>query len=156
MPEESFYIWLAGFLDGEGWFGLRISYPNGKERRPYPRISMSVSQSVPNDWIIDEISDKIDGGGVYYSERQSRFGFGVIEKSKKFEIVNWQLYELLPKILPYLKVKKRQAELQYELLSLMKENKGKCQPVEIISKTIEFQGLVSSLNSKKSIYSNGD
>ena len=113
-PEEAAYI--AGFLDGEGHIGIvRRNY--GKAHA-YMRPIVQVGQvnRLPLDWICNRIGQH---SGM---ERRAN-------KHPHRDFYNLRLHAgtarwLLPQILPYLVLKRRQAEVVLEFLAMSSVSKN--------------------------------
>ena len=96
MPLKKDYIYLAGFIDGEGC--IRVNNA--------PRLHITNTNKDIMDWIKDNF------GGYLWAEEKS-----YIENAKTryiWEISSRKLLVLLLEILPYLRVKKPQAKLVTE------------------------------------------
>lgn len=97
MRNEFDWAWLAGFMDGEGYFGL-ITRIIGK-KRIYPQVQIQVSQKdeLVIGWIHQNWGGRIDTPGENYWR------------------VSWtnqkDVARMCRGVLPYLKVKKNRAEL---------------------------------------------
>jgi hypothetical protein len=103
MTKKEFYIWLAGFIDGEGMIG--ISRRNGK----YPCYIILISITNTDKKTICMIRETLGYGYL----QQVVAGKGHLGKKDiwrvRFDKINARI--LLPKILPYLMVKRIQAEI---------------------------------------------
>jgi len=100
MENEHFWSWLAGFIDGEGSIGLRRN-TLPKQRFAYKHYlslaqkDMSVLEFVKSN-IGGCITTEICKGRTYYH-------FFLYNRQK--------LLEILPRVIPFMKVKRKQAEL---------------------------------------------
>jgi len=104
---ERFWIYLAGLLDGEGYFGFNYvgSYPNQHRLTPYfaPRVTISLT----NEKLLRFLKEYI--------------GFGCLRKVKVYNKKHkdcWTLlfpslmaYKVVKKIYPFLILKRRMAKL---------------------------------------------
>lgn len=105
--KEAAYI--AGFIDGEGWFGVSRRVRKWADGEGvYLRPVGSVSQKIraPLEWIAERTGGSISVGkrDKWEPVHQLRFHSGVLR---------W----LIPEVMPYLLVKKRQAELVLQFLT---------------------------------------
>ena len=91
-------IYLAGIVDGEGC--VSVSY---KTKARHERIRLTVSNTDRN--LIDWLTSRV-GGCV--SKNQGR---GNRKPAYHWEVYTDNAFKLLTELLPYLKLKKRQAEL---------------------------------------------
>lgn len=107
-PEQAAY--LAGLLDGEGHFGLIKLLNNGPRGYCYSvRIGTGMASSV-----LVELYDELKVGRVFYKKRPD---------PRHKDMWFWNIganggRALLPLLMPYLRVKKRQAELLMVYLQL--------------------------------------
>lgn len=105
--------WIAGFIDGEGSI---ILYLNKAENRIKPIISIGITAKEPVEFLKSKC-----GGSTY-------FMYSKDERWK--DRWNWQLLgslqiqELLTAILPYLRVKKAQAQSVLKWLHVRKKRGG--------------------------------
>ena len=109
------YAWIAGFFDGEGCLSMSFSpTATSYQNRGQHRLTISLTQNdrAPLDWV-----SSIFGGRVRaYSGRKShQWHLTGLDKQRAF------LYA----VLPYLRVKKRQAELAIEFLGTVTSNHGR-------------------------------
>jgi len=101
-----FYAYLAGLIDGEGCF-LVHKHANKKCSLGYSwQISMTITQN--NNAFLQSIINEL--------------GYGQLVNSRAHFIAFSSNYlrKLIPKIAPYLRIKKPQAELVMEALSIAK------------------------------------
>jgi len=100
MMNEKDYIWLAGFLDGEGWFGI---YPTFKTYKA--EIAIETTSKEVAEWFRSYFEGSIYTrpltSGRFNKKITYRFGLRSLVVIKEF----------LPNIIPYLKIKRSQAEL---------------------------------------------
>lgn len=98
--------YIAGFLDGEGY--IQINKARDKSHRG-PRYFMHVSMCNVNRDVLDEIQ-KVTGGTVrYYNNHFKRSnGCGYHYRLNMGQRLG---YDFLKKVLPYLIVKREQAEI---------------------------------------------
>lgn len=110
MCDTHGYVWAAGFFDGEGCVGLYNTGSNGNSR--YPVIRVSQARREPLDYL-----QEMFGGTVVIQYRA---------KGKTY--YSWQLVGskavayALSHMLPFLRVKHKEAELLVEYCSRI----GKC------------------------------
>ena len=99
--------YLAGFIDADGHIGIvRRNARRGAKEYHYVRPVVQIGQSKRE--ILDWISDLVGGSVHIHAQRNFynlRFHAGMIR---------W----LMPLVIPYLKVKKRQAELVLEFTKI--------------------------------------
>jgi len=109
--------YLAGIFDGEGTLDVHESFYKGKKYRSYPQDrlpSMSVNLTIPNtsmpllSWIVANF-----GGKIYVGRHLDKF-----PKRKpchKWRIGSREGQNLVEKLLPFLIIKKRDAELYIKI-----------------------------------------
>ena len=101
------YAWLAGFLDGDGCLNAQIVFRKDYTLQYQVRVSLTLFQSTKRHFIMLQI--------------QNILGCGTIRKRddgiSEFCVVgHHQLKNVLTKLLPYLKVKRKQAVLLLEII----------------------------------------
>lgn len=95
--------WVAGFLDGEGCFTVGVS----RGRRKFdPKITLTQKDYRP----VEKLLSVIGGRAYIDASRLDGRVFHVWAMSGAT-----QLSEILPKIIPFLVLKREQAELLYEM-----------------------------------------
>lgn len=103
--------WLAGFIDGEGC--LQIQMTNSKRDRHVrsTTCTISISQAEPRTdvlyWLRDRIGGTVNSHGTHLRNPKHN-------KSYSWSISGANVSAVCDAILPYLKLKKRQAELLIE------------------------------------------
>jgi hypothetical protein len=119
MGEDHFWSWLAGFIDGEGTIGfwLQKQYRKcGREKhRMYERYMPVITISNTSKETLDFIAKRI-GGTVRKGAVKNK-----PEKWKQnylYLITANGCRKIIPKIMPFLQIKNRQARLIIEYLSL--------------------------------------
>jgi len=134
MPLKKYHInltdvekaYLAGFIDGEGCLTIK----NGGPNCPNGRIQLNIYNT--NEVILRYIRDKVGFGCVYVGTKEGKYN----SKAKtcwRYEVAACQCFVLLSSLLPYLRVKREQAEL---LLQYGDSNKN------------EIRGKIHNLNKR--------
>ena len=101
--------YLAGIIDGEGCISVTISHRHSG----YGKFRIQVSISNTNLKLIEKCK-QIVGFGSIGKRTGSHIGKRTVYK---LELSKYKkLYELLPKLIPFLIDKKRKAELTFELI----------------------------------------
>jgi intein-encoded DNA endonuclease-like protein len=106
MSLDQFYSWLAGFVDGEGSITVSKRHDSGYESY---RVDLTIVNT--NYAALSEIRSTIGFGSLRERSRK-----GALGKKPCYELqfCKAQAREVIPLILPYLKVKKAQAQLLLE------------------------------------------
>ena len=111
MPIETDYAWAAGFLDGEGCFQA-VKRRSGPGHTYNPSLSASQACRQPLERL-----QEIFGGAICESKTRLRPG--------ESRIWLWQVFsaealrEILPKLIPYMTVKQKEATLLLALCNLI-------------------------------------
>lgn len=112
MTEREVAIWLAGLLDGEGYIGLVNRTPEiGRQHfRSYTTVAGTDLR------LMDALQERTRAGRVYKHKRTGN------ERTKKLAYT-WRLTaeeqrKWLPRVLPFLVIKKEQAEALLRALEL--------------------------------------
>jgi hypothetical protein len=109
MADELMYAWAAGFLDGEGCFGLYGSGASKNVHKATRQPTVSATQVDPAPLL----------------RLTLMFGGKIRRQSRNAPACEWRLtsaakvIEVVPLVLPYLTVKKGQAECVLEYAKLM-------------------------------------
>jgi predicted transcriptional regulator len=131
--------YLAGLLDGEGYFGLmkRGGTNHGYQRKSYqPAIKMAFTDKDAE--ILYFLKDKYGG---YINKSKAK---GNKKSSTQWEIKGKiHLKNFLPSIIPYLILKKKQAELLLEFCEMGYIHPAKLdKTLEIRAKSIHYEMLI--------------
>jgi len=128
---ETFWAYLAGFIDGEGSLGV---YQSG------PRICVSNTHLEVLEWFI-----RVSGSGVI----GKRTGSSQFTATKQCYQLHWQANgcrQILPKIIPFMHEKKERAELLLEYLDSVQRKPGqqvRVTEAEIVRRT-ELIGRINA------------
>ena len=138
MISDTDAAWLAGFIDADGHIGIvRRTTRRGDRHYVYIRPVVQIGQG--KRAVLDWISDLVGGDLNIHGQRNFynlRFHAGTIR---------W----LLPQLLPYLKVKKRQAEIVLEFTDLSRVSKnGRSLTPEELARREGLRAECSALNIK--------
>lgn len=123
VPDEQFYPWLAGFIDGEGCFSI------SKTRFPGNRIGWKMSAclqiSQSDKGFIEALRERLGSGriaarettGLMAERYNCRTCYSLMLTCVQARIVTEKIY-------PYLILKKEQAELLLRFQTLVKRRGG--------------------------------
>jgi hypothetical protein len=114
--EREKWIWLAGVIDTECSLGLykRPAYERERVKRGFVWAPvLRCASTTPS--LLEQIKRICNGGAI----NQQPFQSVVRKPQKQFRLSSNGLRRILPKVLPFLIVKRRQAELLLEALSLL-------------------------------------
>lgn len=144
MISELDFAYAAGLIDGEGYIAASCHKTKSRGRsistkgKPYlhcdSRISMSMTAKEPLDWLLEKF-----GGTVYFKPTKSR-------KHKNqwtwVQLGNENKANLLQGIIPFLKVKQKQAVLllEYVRLENRKGNTARRHEIAAICKELNRKG----------------
>ena len=112
---ETFWAYLAGFIDGDGSFKLALNKPRHPHLRPQFIPSIIIGQ---NDLgVLNYIKEKVGAGFTYTQKANKR------RKNDKscLKFSQRVAYLVLPHILPYLLIKKEKAKLLYEAIEIIQK-----------------------------------
>ena len=128
LPETS-WAWLAGFLDGEGFFDIKRGYTKRPartyKRGPYKNSKPGWTHFTPRIVLCNTHLPSMEKAAVMLQaninrrkpQAHSRLEMYAIEVSARKKLAH-----ILPNLLPHLTVKKAEAELVYELVCLERGN----------------------------------
>ena len=116
MITETDLAYLAGFIDGEGCFFIGMFWcktkSGNKNLNYHTYIKITNTDHAVMEWIKDTFN------GTNYGQWRSTDRARKHEKKiSHIQFTGKTLDEILPKLLPYLKVKKRQAEIMIKMRS---------------------------------------
>jgi len=110
--DKDFYIWLAGFIDGEGCFQLSKHKHNSSKQGFYWMVIISISQS--NKQFLYQLKNDVGFGSVAGHAPYAKLNFSIN-----------QIDKLLPLILPYLRVKKEEALFMKKIVRFLIDTRRK-------------------------------
>jgi len=133
LPElpETFWAYLAGLVDGEGSMSV---YANG------PRLSISNTHLPTLEWVRDSLSY-----GRVWQLQQSEMA---TRPCYQWDCGARVMRALLPKILPYLRIKQERAEALLEYMDEINYNNTKGLPEEmkvrraVLRESLQIRGHV--------------
>ena len=124
FTNEQFYIWLAGFIDGEGC--VYVSRAKNEQISWGYQYSLRLEITQADEVLLNTIKERVNSGCVLQNKALARIK-GRASKRLVYSI-KWSsnnAYELLKKVYPYLVVKQKQAKLAIEFQELVREHYGK-------------------------------
>lgn len=95
--------YLAGIVDGEGYIGITADHRTRNPDRPCWRLRVAVTNT--NEWLMQHLKFSIGGGTIILRSDKRQ------KPCYQWEIGNRKAAEFLKLILPYLRLKRPQAEL---------------------------------------------
>ena len=106
MITENDWAYLAGLFDGEGSVGIYK-----RKDSPSPSVQLVIQMTDIKD--LRDLYELFDAGFFFTFQRNGRKKIGVWKISKRSD-----LQEIIPKILPYSRVKRSQLELMLDYCEL--------------------------------------
>jgi len=134
--------YLAGLVDGEAYIGIKKSLPKKQNGERSPTYHERIQIRMVNEIAIKIFSDTF--GGSYYREAPHA------DKGKPlycYQVSDRNACRILRELLPYLQVKKRDAELVLELRKLKEQphsygrGKGSMSEVDLHNREILYKQL---------------
>lgn len=114
--EETFWAWLAGLIDGEGYINLhKTKNPRCKTGYAWKSLVVITNNHKP---VLEFIQQKIETGALYtrpYKKREKEYN-----PTYDLRFYGNTIRVLIPKLLPYLQVKRERAILLLEALKYLK------------------------------------
>lgn len=110
MRGPTLYAWLAALIDGEGSIMLVERTPDSGRRR-HLRAVVSVSNT--DTRLMKSLLREVGQGRVYTHKNPRRGVYAFTWRLTGLESLKW-----LPKLIPYLVIKRRQAKLLIEAIEL--------------------------------------
>jgi len=108
--------YLAGIVDGEGYIGISADHRKRNPDRPCWRLKVAVTNT--NEWLMQYLKFSV-GGGIIVLKRKNP------KPCYQWEIRYGKAADFLKLILPYLRLKKPQAELAIKFQASMSESTRK-------------------------------
>lgn len=136
MWKDTELAYLAGIMDGEGFFSVR-------KRTDSVRIVNQIGIVNTDLGLLEWIQERFSGK-VY--PRPPVKGHPTWKMKYEWRIFNRDLDIILPAILPYLVVKAQQAKLVIELRDTFKVRNYLSVPPELYQKRIDLVGRICAMN----------
>ena len=136
--------YLAGMIDGEGHITIELG---GVKTRPNHQVTACVVNTAPSLilWLRENF------GGIIYTQRHEDI------VSRKRHCYRWVMHtdlqdKVLPLLLPYLTIKKEQAELAIEFRKTISSGHRKGGlPPEVFQKREELRAAIKKLNANPNL-----
>jgi len=137
--------YIAGFVDGEGYFGIIKKTSKVCTQGYYYTPVLKIAQVCKNDEVLKAIKEFIGYGNLEF------------RKSSKYNVADSSALEfrgmkrvipIIDKLLPYLIVKKKQAELLKEFSKIKIGRSGYSHDIETDRKRTEIYHKVKFLNKR--------
>lgn len=107
--DETFWAWLAGFIDGKGCFMLvKSSTKHNKHRIQFIPVVVIAQKDLG---VLNYIVEKV-GYGIAYQQKNNTAYLKFTQRKARW---------ILPHIIPHLQVKREKAELLYEACLMLKK-----------------------------------
>jgi hypothetical protein len=141
-------IYLAGIMDGEGWFSIQrdqiTNHARAKSATYTPNIGVANTDFVLIQWLIERF------GGNYSTRFPTEGQYGTKIRYEWHPSKVTFIEKVIPKIIPFLVIKKRRAEILLETRSLTSINYRRLGVPKEISKKREILYLeLRKLNNTK-------
>lgn len=136
---ETEAAYLAGIVDGEGSLTISMGVSHGTVNI-VPEISIANNKYALMQWLLDRVS-----GSVY-----GRIHKGNQATSYTWKCTNSLRVPLLQRLLPYLLLKQRQAEIVIEIADQIRANsyRGKRLPDEALLQRLQLVSEIRTLNKR--------
>ena len=112
---EKDIIWAAGFLDGEGYIGINRRWPTLKNRSTTPTYWLTVRVTNTNKHVLTAVLQRLFEGHVVEKDKKR-----TTKRCYEWRSVSNVSENALTILLPYLKVKHKEAKLALEFQALMR------------------------------------
>lgn len=131
VDHEFSWEWFAGIIDGDG--SITTSKFNNNNLKPYIKIAMTNHHTINH--IANNLRKKLPKEDKVNGDRRT---------TKTIRLMSNDIIEFVPKFIDHLILKKRQAELAYEISILRKDQKTNKMNPKIIIMLEELQKLNNS------------
>jgi hypothetical protein len=132
--DNSFYAYMAGFLDGDGCIAIRVEKSKTCKLGMRVRVRISFTQHRERRVVLDYLYERINSGVIAEYNHNNMAEYVIRDQ----EVV----LILLEKIKPYVVVKSLHLQLAQELLIVKKEGYSK----DSLEKMLNLSRKIGSLN----------
>ena len=129
---KTILAYAAGFFDGEGTVGINAQKPNVKNGRTLTMYSLKIDIRNTNEDVLLWLKKNFNGNIKYYSIEKLKGSYGATKPQWRWNISSNQAKDFLELILPYLVVKRKQAELAIIFQKNRKDLLNKEKPYQLI------------------------
>jgi hypothetical protein len=113
--EDPRYAYLAGILDGEGSICISKTTPKGLAKSPW--FAGSISVGMTSKQVVKTFKDKF--GGSFSTSKPNGLGD---KRIYRWMVISQNARLVAKTLLPFLKIKKRQASLLIKFINFMDKN----------------------------------
>jgi hypothetical protein len=138
--------YLAGLIDGEGCIGLHIA-TNNPQRRINPRFQCSLVVTNTHKELLEQLQ-AVFGGNIFPRKKQKEHH----KQCWKWDAQDLGAYEVCKAVLPYLVIKRRQAEAVvkfYDEMGPRPRGMGASLTREEVQRRMDLYELCRSLNDSR-------
>jgi hypothetical protein len=149
MKKRRDVVWAAGLLDGEGCLSIkRIQRPREGRLAIYyqPWVACGMAFSPQNERAIRILLELFGGNSSQYRQTGNR------KDTISWEIVSRQAYEACRKLIPYLVIKREQAEIIVSFYDECEIKKGNKVTLEDLKKRGKYFDRLRELNHKGKLH----
>lgn len=127
--------YLAGIVDGEGYIGISADHRKRNPDRPCWRLRVAVTNT--NEWLMQHLKFSIGGGVIALKNSKNT------TPCYQWEIRHGKASEFLKLILPYLRLKRPQAELAIKFQASIGKSTRKLTESQLVVREAEMLLLKS-------------
>lgn len=135
--QQNDLIYLAGFIDGNGSIMAQLVARPDNKLKYQIRFTIQITQLKKRSWILEQFKDLIGAG--YIKNRNEISDFVLVETAN--------VYNLLKQLQPFLKLKKKQANLVLKIIEQLPSSKNSSLKFYELCKLVD---QVAALNDEKS------
>jgi len=131
-------LYLAGLIDGDGSILAQLVFRKDSIWKYQIRLTVQVTQLKKRRWFLDKLQTEIGAGGV--RDRANISDFVLTETAN--------VYKFLKDLQPYLRLKKKQANLVIRIIEQLPSSKASCRK-ETFLELCQLVDQVADLNDTK-------
>ena len=111
MVDETFWAWFAGFIDGDGHLTL-AKHKNKRYHLGYQWVPKLYITNIDSH-VMEIISLNIGIGHIAFLGKNNEY--------RQYRLESKQVRDILPKIIPYLKIKKQEAIILLQATNIIND-----------------------------------